>query len=148
MKIDLTGKKFFKLTVLKEADINRDKKKNVIWECECDCPEKTITFATTHDLQSGHKKSCGCLKHQSNAVDLTGMQFGLLTVKKRSGTLEKDRRALWRCKCICGKLVTVRGVDLQSGNTKSCGCLHRNYAKMKKFLNNEYLTRKDLYYDK
>lgn len=28
-------------------------------------------------------------------------------------------------KCECGKIVTVDRADLHSGNTKSCGCLHR-----------------------
>lgn len=132
--ISLVGKKFNLLTVLKKADIVR-KKDNITWECKCDCGN--ITFATTSELQNGHKKSCGCLKRTSNAEDLKGQRFGLLTVKKREGTIEKDRRATWRCKCDCGKTVIVRAVDLKSGNTKSCGCLHKNYAKMKRLLKDE-----------
>lgn len=133
--ISLVGKKFNLLTVLKKADIVR-KKDNITWECKCDCGN--ITFATTSELQNGHKKSCGCLKRTSKAEDLKGQRFGLLTVKKREGTLEKDRRATWRCKCDCGKTVIVRAVDLKSGNTKSCGCLHKNYAKMKRLLKDEW----------
>lgn len=125
---DLTGKKFNHLTVVGKADFTK-KTDNITWKCKCDCG--TTTYATTSELQNEHKKSCGCLKKQSHAEDLTGQQFGLLTVKKRVGTLEKDRRATWKCKCECGKTVIVRAVDLKSGNTKSCGCLHKNYAKMK-----------------
>ena len=102
MKIDLTGQTFNNLEVIKKADEQDGKR--TMWECKCKLCGN-MTTATTTELKSGHKKSCGCLKHQSNAVDLTGMQFGLLTVKKRAGTLEKDRRALWRqCGvCLCRK---------------------------------------------
>lgn len=127
----LVGKKFNLLTVISKADFTK-KADNITWKCECECG--TITYATTNELQNGHKKSCGCLKNQSHAEDLTGMRFGLLLVKKRVGTEEKDRRATWKCKCDCGKMVIVKAVDLKSGNTKSCGCLHKNYAKMKRLL--------------
>lgn len=30
---------------------------------------------------------------------------------------------LWRCRCICGKETLVKGWNLTSGGTKSCGCL-------------------------
>lgn len=29
---------------------------------------------------------------------------------------------MWDCRCICGKELPLRGCDLRSGNTKSCGC--------------------------
>ena len=124
MKSKLLGKRFGRLTVLSQS--SRDKHGSVIWECKCDCGN--ITFAVSHDLNSGHKKSCGCLKHTSNAKDLKGQKFGYLTVSKRVGT-SKDRKALWKCKCLCGKTTIVRSCDLTSGNTKSCGCLGREYAK-------------------
>lgn len=133
MKKDLIGQKFNMLTVIGKADVERYKN-NTTWECRCDCGN--ITPATTAELTTAHKKSCGCLKRKSHAEDLTGKRFGLLTVKKRAGTLEKDRRALWKCKCDCGKYTLVRAVDLKSENTKSCGCLHKNFAKMKHLLKN------------
>ena len=33
----------------------------------------------------------------------------------------------WICRCECGKLKTVRGSHLKSGNVKSCGCRAPNY---------------------
>jgi len=135
MRVDLTGQKFNMLSVIKRADFEKYKG-NATWECQCECGK--TTYATTSELQNGHKKSCGCLKNKSNAEDLTGRRFGLLTVKKRVGTLEKDRKATWKCKCECGKTVVVRAVDLKSGNTKSCGCLHKNYAKMKRLLKDDW----------
>lgn len=57
----------------------------------------------------------------SKVKDLTGMKFGRLTVVERRGS-DKQRRALWLCKCECGKEVIVCGCNLTRGNTKSCGC--------------------------
>lgn len=122
--MDLSGQKFNKLTVVKKADYQNAKE--VRWLCRCDCGMETT--ATTYELRSGHKKSCGCLKRVSHAENLKGKRFGRLTVFKRYGT-SKDRKALWKCKCDCGKTTVVRSIDLKSGNTKSCGCLGNEYAK-------------------
>lgn len=57
-KRNLEGQKFGNLTVIEEY--GRDKYKNVLWECLCDCGEKTIV--TSGNLVTGHTKSCGCLQ--------------------------------------------------------------------------------------
>lgn len=124
MKINLEGMKFNRLTVIGPA--GTDGRQHRLWECKCDCGG--TTFATTSDLRHGHKKSCGCLKRVSHAKDITGQRFGMLTVLKRAGT-NKHRKALWKCKCDCGRTTVVSSVDLVTGNTKSCGCLGKNYAK-------------------
>lgn len=125
MKVDLTGQKFNKLTVLHRGE---QKKANAVtWVCRCDCG--TETLATTNELRSGHKKSCGCLKKLPHADNLKGMRFGRLVVMKRVGTSLNDRHPIWRCKCDCGKKTDVRSCDLKSGNTKSCGCLGKEKAK-------------------
>lgn len=61
------------------------------------------------------------------AVNLAGEQFGDLTVEvfsgfKSYGTTGR-RRALWGCRCICGKNLQVWSMSLLSGHTKSCGCV-------------------------
>lgn len=55
-------------------------------------------------------------------IDLSGKTLGRLTVQKEAG---RDRfgQVLWECRCECGQIINVRGRDLRSGNTKSCGCL-------------------------
>lgn len=58
--IDLTGKKFGKLTVIKR--VGSDKYKNAIWLCRCDCGKETVKI--TSRLKSGYTKSCGCLTVQ------------------------------------------------------------------------------------
>lgn len=60
-------------------------------------------------------------------IDLTGQRFGRLTVIERAEskiTPNGSRKAMWKCRCDCGNIVTVKGASLKTGNTKSCGCLN------------------------
>lgn len=56
--------------------------------------------------------------------DLTGMQFGFLTVLELEKVVGEGNRKRWyyRCRCKCGKEKSVRADALTSGDTKSCGC--------------------------
>lgn len=56
---DLTGQKFGHLTVLRR--VYKPNSKRVYWECQCDCPDKTITVVEAYKLITGHTKSCGHL---------------------------------------------------------------------------------------
>ncbi len=60
-KIDLAGKRFGWLIVVSQAATG--KHGHIMWECLCDCGNKTIV--TTGRLHSGHTKSCGCLKNKA-----------------------------------------------------------------------------------
>lgn len=60
MKEDLTGQRFGRLTVIKEAD--KRKSGRVTWTCLCDCEEKKDIIA--FNLKSGATKSCGCLQRE------------------------------------------------------------------------------------
>lgn len=46
-----------------------------------------------------------------------GKVFTRLTVIEWDSIVKK-----WRCRCECGSEIVVRAADLNSGNTKSCGC--------------------------
>lgn len=61
-------------------------------------------------------------------LDLSGQQFGRLTVIRRDGTA-KNGNATWLCKCSCGNLVTVDSYRLRHGITVSCGCYRRDVSK-------------------
>jgi len=57
--IDLTGQKFGKLKVIKDA---RGGHNQLVWLCRCDCgKEKKVLGA---DLRRGNVKSCGCWKKE------------------------------------------------------------------------------------
>lgn len=75
----------------------------------------------------------------SNLIDLTGQQFGRLTVLSRAESCGK--RVRWLCKCSCGKEKVATGYDLRSGNTRSCGCLQFEARYNRKKLNRYDLTR-------
>ncbi len=62
-------------------------------------------------------------------IDLTGMQFGLLTVLYRAEDYVQpsgQHKRIWHCRCKCGNECDIRASDLKSGNTKSCGCLQQS----------------------
>jgi hypothetical protein len=58
--IDLTNKRFGRLTVIKRAE--NIKPKITIWECHCDCGNKIIVIGSL--LKKGHTRSCGCIKSE------------------------------------------------------------------------------------
>lgn len=57
--------------------------------------------------------------------DLTGKEYGLLTVLKYSGKDDNQGHSIWTCKCECGKIVDVRSNHLNSGQVRSCGCIKK-----------------------
>ncbi len=67
-------------------------------------------------------------------VDLTGKRFGRLTVVRRGEDYisPKGYRAVnWVCSCDCGETCVVRGCNLKSGASRSCGCIveeHPNHT--------------------
>lgn len=61
--------------------------------------------------------------------DLTGLQFGRLTVLERAAVTPKSGKpSLWLCKCKCGAMRQVLRPNLLSGKTVSCGCYAREAA--------------------
>lgn len=115
-RIDLTNQRFGSLTAIEIAPpfIQPSGKKVSAWKCQCDCGN--VVNVRTDNLRNGHTTSCGCA---CGRVDITGKQFGRLTVSHYVG----DGR--WECECECGNRVVVQTYNLNSGNTKSCGCLQR-----------------------
>lgn len=55
---DITGKKFFRFTVV--AYVGRNNSGNALWECICDCGNTRIVCGS--NLRLGRHKSCGCLQ--------------------------------------------------------------------------------------
>ena len=60
IKEDLTGNKYGMLTVIKEAERDKNGRR---WLCECECGNKKIILGK--NLKKGNTKSCGCLKAKS-----------------------------------------------------------------------------------
>jgi hypothetical protein len=146
---DLTGKRFGKLLVERYLD-DRGKDNVARWLCKCDCG--TYKIVNGRSLSGGCSNSCGCLQKESAKtrrgkkafVDLAGMKFGKLTVIRRDEskpTSSKDTAVYWICKCDCGNKKVVRGGDLKSGYTKSCGCIGLESiiaVELKEYCSNNY----------
>lgn len=62
------------------------------------------------------------------ANDLTGQVFGRLTVIRLSEKRGNKGQRYWDCKCSCGSTKTIWAGSLQNGDSKSCGCLHKEIA--------------------
>lgn len=118
--IDLTGKRFGRLTVIRQAAYKKPKR---LWECICDCGNKVIVPGGY--LRDGNTRSCGCLREELRRRirnDLTGKRFGRLVVQHLSDK-KRTKGTFWHCLCDCGNEVDVNASSLQNGSTKSCGCL-------------------------
>ena len=64
-------------------------------------------------------------------IDMTGQQFGRLTVIDQAPNILIGRTSAvaWRCLCACGNEVVKSARDLSGGNTKSCGCWRRDFTR-------------------
>lgn len=114
---DLTGQKFGKLIVLEITPERRNRQ--VVWKCLCECGN--ITYVVGQALRTGHTKSCGCSQIEKRAQDLSGKQFGQLTVIDRYFEKKTNNRAaLWNCKCSCGNYRVVAATDLRNGLVTKC----------------------------
>lgn len=125
-KKDLTliGKRFGKLVVLEETD--QRKYGRVVWKCQCDCGN--MTYATSTQLISGKRTSCGC---NNAAIDITNKRFGKLVAIK---PIDKDKYGYtqWLCKCDCGNEIIYSISVLQKGNATSCGCFKKDKENARK----------------
>lgn len=124
---DLTGQRFGKLVALSRTEKRMDSG-SVVWKCRCDCGK--LAEVSARRLIRGKVRSCGCLSAPSYK-DYTGKRFGRLMVIEPAGKIRKNGATVtrWKCRCDCGNETIVAQSELQSGDTKSCGCLQKERAK-------------------
>ena len=125
-KMDLTGQRFGKLTVLSEAPIHITAKGSRCrrWVCKCDCGRTKII--EQNSLRRGATKSCGCALPPHR--DLTGQVFGMLTVLEEAEPVYSAsgrKNYTWLCQCSCGRKKIIPTRNLTEGHAKSCGCLNK-----------------------
>ncbi len=116
---DLRGLRFGRLVCLEPTE-RRGASGGVVWRCQCDCGNTCL--ADSGQLRKGYKKSCGCLQHPP-LKGFLGQRFGQLTVIGYDG--RRGGKHYWRCRCDCGNEIVTTQSNLQSGHTKSCGCLQK-----------------------
>lgn len=64
-----------------------------------------------------------------NFIDITGHVYGRLTVLSRGPNDFTNKNTRWNCECECGNIVLVSKTSLNSGDSKSCGCLHSEVTR-------------------
>lgn len=82
-------------------------------------PSLPIFCVFCHEVISRHPPFKGRLR------DLTGQVFHRLTAQHYAYTNSKTGQAFWCCTCSCGGMAIVARSRLLAGNTRSCGCLHK-----------------------
>ena len=124
-KIDLTGKVFGYVEVLKAAGI--DKNHHSLWECRCLLCGKSYIAAGTN-LKRKATRSCGCLASESmkknrcdTTIDLKSQRFGHLTVLRKDSKRDLGGNVYWLCVCDCGNKTSVSSASLRKHLTKTCG---------------------------
>lgn len=70
-------------------------------------------------------------RRPARRIDITGQVFGRLIAIRPVGHTGHTN-IVWLCQCFCGEPVKVPTNCLRSGNTRSCGCLRREYWKTKR----------------
>lgn len=136
--ISLVGRRFGMLTVVQVSE-RRNKESAVFWHCICDCG--VITEVVGGNLKNGLSKSCGCQRkarsgfngqyHGNEFKDLSGQMFGRWLVLGYAG--EPGKKGIWVCECTCGTIKEVLGNNLRRGQSKSCGCLHKELSSAASF---------------
>lgn len=113
--IDLIGMRFGKLLVIEQAASTKEH--SAQWLCRCDCGNSVIVRGRS--LSLGKVTDCGC--ETTRFYDLTGMQFGKLTVIEKVNP-QSDGVTRWKCRCECGNICIKRSISLRNGIAVDCGC--------------------------
>lgn len=113
---DISEMRFGRLTAVEPT--GESVRGSAVWLCRCDCGGEAAV--PLNQLTAGYRKSCGCLS-RGGTKDYIGRRFGRMTVTAYAGKRNGMHR--WLCLCDCGKETVVGQTPLQTGKTKSCGCL-------------------------
>lgn len=119
-KQSIIGSKYNFLTIVADLGIKSSKNghKDRWVKCKCICGKnKKVELS---NLRAETTKSCGCKRK----LKLLGQIYGNLTVIAFKGIV--NRSTMWKCICKCGNKTIIRGTQLNTGRTKSCGCLSGN----------------------
>lgn len=134
--VDITGKKFGKLTAIKLDHVvckytpkGGIKCSRHFWFCKCECGNTKIV--EKGNLIKGTVKSCGCLS-VPDFKDIVGKKYGTWTVLKFDHSMPKIRANgirsgfyhYYLCKCDCGNIKLIRRDHLPRIKGKFCRCLN------------------------
>ena len=81
-----------------------------------------------YSITSPKVRGCGCYNRKISTKDLTGQQFGRLTVISKTDEKTKFGNPIWLCECICGNRKRVSAPNLRAGHVRSCGCPRERFV--------------------
>lgn len=126
MKLDLTGNKYGRLTVLGDVG-KRTGRGRILWHCLCECGR--VTFVRADHLKNGSTTSCGCLNKEKKHEcfkDLTNTETDNFKIIDRA--YSKNQRVYWNCICKhCGNHIELQSNQIE--RYSSCGCKHNCSTK-------------------
>lgn len=114
-KIDLAGKRFGRLVVIKDSGF-RNPKGMVLWLCACDCGKQKIILGS--NIRSGTTVSCGCYAAERASL------------RRKASALPPRSCNVNGCKSITTK-----------GAFGMCG---KHYARFKRYGDVNYVTPEDI----
>lgn len=83
--VDMTGKKFGRLTVIER--VSSDMRGQATWLCECECGNKVVKVGGK--LRYGRVKSCGCLQRDARLLPPGEAAFNTLFSRLKSRALKQ-----------------------------------------------------------
>jgi hypothetical protein len=121
----LIGKKFGHLLVQNMIYGEKDNTGRQRTYCECLCDCGNTVKRLVDNLDENKIQSCGCAQKEINdkqSKNIIGQKFGRLTVLKEINDCS-PRKVI--CLCECNNIDIYKKIDVMSGHTQSCGCLHK-----------------------
>ena len=130
---DLTGQRFVRILVVRRGP--NDKWGHAVYYCLCDCGN--IKNIKGNALSSGNTTSCGCLqreimknkyeelRQQEIGQIYNGMKILNTWLPKNENEDENQTITIAQILCYCGNSFECELNNVKSGNTKSCGCIHK-----------------------
>lgn len=131
-----------------------EKQRVVLWECECDCKNKTKVVKVASLIEKGSISSCGCQRRNSIQErspyvkeEYIGKIYGQVNNEGGLKVVDIDRDSkemgiIWDCECLfCHKIVKLPAGQVAKGNLQSCGCHHTantTYYDDKKYIGQKF----------
>lgn len=131
-KENLIGRKFGKLTVIKQVEdyIYSNGTHCTKWKCQCECDNKTLLDVRVDHLLKMEIQSCGCLRRETTSKrfkkynDYEVQENYVIMYTSKNEPFFIDLEDFWKVKDICWH-IDKNGYLTGIGNNKKIVYLHR-----------------------
>lgn len=138
LKVDYSGMKFAKLTLLR--DVGKIGQGERLWECLCECGNLTVTRGA--HVKFGHVKSCGCLQiENTKKANITHGMSKSSEYYTYRGMLERcynKNNEKYRIYGARGITVSEEWIESFTNFFRDMGCRPENLTLERKDVNGNY----------